>query len=85
MIDTVISKRRLIALIYDTYHIVRLDQTLPSSLLTIEGVERLVSERKIPRSAATIIYKIMLEPEPKVNWLNKEEVVEYLKQFKETK
>lgn len=77
MIDTAISKHRLIALIYETYHIVRLDQALPASLLTIEGVERLVSDRKIPRSVATIIYKIMLEPEPKVNW------AEYLKEHKE--
>lgn len=85
MIDnTLISKYKVIALIYDTYHIVRLDQAIPYSLRNVEGIERLVRERKLPRAAATIIYKLMLEPEPKVCW-NEDKLEEYLKEHKEDK
>ena len=63
MLDTQISKRRIIALIYDTYHIVKITQTIPSNLLTVEGVEGLVKDGLIPRDTATIIYKLMSECE----------------------
>lgn len=60
MLDTQISKHKVIHLIYDTYHIVSINQYLPENLLTVEGVEMLVRANKIPRYVATIIYKIML-------------------------
>ena len=83
MTNTFISKYKVIAHIYDTYHIVQISQSIPASLLNVEGIERLVSERKIPRTVATIIYKILLEPEPKVCW-TKDNLEEYLKDHKET-
>lgn len=61
MLDTQISKYKVIELIYDTYHILPNDETIPANLLTVEGVEMLVRENKIPRYVATIIYKLMTE------------------------
>lgn len=85
MLDRTISIHRIIAIIYDTYHIVRLGQALPVFYLTIEGIESLVRESKIPRDMATIIYKLLNEQneaEQKVNWISEEEAVEYLKLHK---
>ena len=63
MLDTQISKYKVISLIYETYHIVANDREIPANLLTVEGIERLVSANKIPRYVATIIYKLMTENE----------------------
>lgn len=61
MLDTQISKYKVIKLIYDTYHIVPNDEHIPAYLFTVEGVEMLVKDNKIPRYVATIIYKLMTE------------------------
>ena len=63
MLDTQISKLKVLSLIYDTYHIIRNGEPIPANLLTVEGVEWLVSSNKIPRYVATLIYKIMTEGE----------------------
>lgn len=63
MLDTQISKYKVISLIYDTYHIVPNDETIPANLLSVEGIEGLVNANKIPRYVATIIYKLMTECE----------------------
>ena len=55
----------VLSIIYDTYHIVQRSQAIPAFLTTIEGIEGLVNEHKIPREVATIIYKLMNECEPK--------------------
>lgn len=60
MLSDEISKYRVIALIYDTYHIVPFLEPVPGHLLSVEGVEGLVKENLIPRNVATIIYKIMI-------------------------
>lgn len=63
MLDTSISKRKVIALIYDTYNVVEDNCTIPANLLTVDGIESLVSANKLPRVVATMLYKIILEEE----------------------
>ena len=62
-LDTKISKYKVIALIYETYHIVQIGEEIPCSLFTVESVEMLVKANKIPRYVATIIYKLIAECE----------------------
>ena len=60
MLGDKISKYKVIAQIYDTYHIIPLSEPIPANLLDIEGIEHLVRENALPREVATVIYKIML-------------------------
>lgn len=60
MLDTQISKYQTIGLIYETYHIIPPgEKDIPVCLFTVEGIEGLVSDNKISREIATLIYKIM--------------------------
>ena len=59
MLDTQLSKYTVLALIYETYHIVPPGEEIPCTLLTVEGVEGLVNDKAISRDVATLIYKIM--------------------------
>lgn len=66
-LDTQISLRTILAIIYETYHIVRRGQAIPFSLLTVEGLETLVNDGKIPRDMATLVYKLLFEIETETN------------------
>ena len=58
-LETNLSKYAVLAIIYETYHIVPPGGEIPCSFFTVEGVEGLVNEKAISREVATLIYKIM--------------------------
>lgn len=60
MLDNEISIAKVIAIIFDTYGIVNFGQAIPLSALTVDGIEKLVTDNYLPRTAATIIYKLMM-------------------------
>lgn len=55
-----LSKYKVIALIYETYHIIPPGEEIPYSLFTVEGIEGLVKDKSISREVASLIYNIMI-------------------------